>query len=80
MTMLLPAVGDLRRALTRYDEAVVEDERWPTDETARLREDCAYTLCVMTATTDVAAAVRAADAALEQCAVPAAQSGVGEAA
>jgi hypothetical protein len=64
--VLLPTASDLRCALSRYAEAVIEDERCPTPGTARVREDRSYTLCVMTASTDVAAAVRAADAVLEQ--------------
>ncbi|MFJ8826597.1 DUF5133 domain-containing protein [Streptomyces sp. NPDC102467] len=64
--MLLPTARDLRRALTRYAEAVIEDERFPTTATAREREDRAYTLCVMTGAAEVAGALHAADALLER--------------
>ncbi|MHC5256433.1 DUF5133 domain-containing protein [Streptomyces sp. UC4497] len=60
--MLLPTAADLRRALARHAEAIIEDERHSTPSTARARQDSAYTLCVMTGTNDVADAVRAADA------------------
>jgi hypothetical protein len=64
MTVLLPTASDLRRALTRHDEAVGRDERRSTPETVRAREDSAYTLCVMTGTTGVEEARRAAAALL----------------
>ncbi|MEV1025941.1 DUF5133 domain-containing protein [Streptomyces sp. NPDC050264] len=64
--MLLPTARDLRGALTRYAEAVIEDERFPTAATARTREDRAYTLCVMTGAAEVVAALHAADALLER--------------
>lgn len=63
--MLVPTSADLRQALARYAEAAIDDTRHPTPGTARAREDRAYTLCVMTGTTDVASAICAADTLLE---------------
>lgn len=62
--MLHPTPGDLRAALSRYADAVIEDERRSTPDTVRRREDTAYTLCVMTGVTDVRQALNAADALL----------------
>ncbi|MEV7403414.1 DUF5133 domain-containing protein [Streptomyces sp. NPDC091267] len=62
--MLLPTPGDLRAALSRYADAVIEDERRSTPDTLRRREDTAYTLCIMTGVTDVKRALAAADALL----------------
>ncbi|MHB9757601.1 DUF5133 domain-containing protein [Streptomyces sp. BYX5S] len=62
MTVLLPTAATLRRALARHAEADAEDERHSTPRTVRAREDSAYTLCVMTGTTCVEDALRAADA------------------
>lgn len=62
--MLLSMAIDLRQALTRYAEAVLEDERRATRETARAREERARTLCEMTGTSDVVAAIHAATAFL----------------
>lgn len=64
MAMLLPTASELRRALIRHDETRGEDERRSTPETARAREDSAYTLCVLTGTHGVAEARRAAHALL----------------
>lgn len=64
MTVLLPTADDLRRAMARYAEALSEDERCPTPRTRRVREDTAYTLCVMTNTKDVREATRFAEAVL----------------
>nr|WP_202454587.1 DUF5133 domain-containing protein [Streptomyces sp. SID8367] len=63
---MIPTAGDLRAALSRHAAAVVEDESCPTEQTARTREDCVYTLCVMTGTLDITAALGRADALLEQ--------------
>ncbi|MGW7072891.1 DUF5133 domain-containing protein [Streptomyces sp. NPDC054855] len=63
--VLLPTPADLRRALARYADAVINDERHPTPDTARERENHAYTLCVMTGTTDIRSAMRTADALLD---------------
>lgn len=62
--MLLPTPGDLRAALSRYADAVIEDERHSTPDTIRQREDTAYTLCVMTGVSDVRDALTTADAIL----------------
>ncbi|WP_240799198.1 DUF5133 domain-containing protein [Streptomyces sp. A0958] len=62
--MLLPTPGDLRAALSRYADAVIEDERRSTPDTVRQREDTAYTLCVMTGVSDVREALSTADALL----------------
>ncbi|MFB8209024.1 MULTISPECIES: DUF5133 domain-containing protein [unclassified Streptomyces] len=62
--MLLPTPADLRAALSRYADAVIEDERRSTPETLRQREDTAYTLCVMTGVSDVREALSTADALL----------------
>ncbi|MEV0573228.1 DUF5133 domain-containing protein [Streptomyces sp. NPDC050392] len=62
--MLHPTPGDMRATLSRYADAVIEDERHSTPGTVRRREDTAYTLCVMTGVTDVKQALNAADALL----------------
>ncbi|MFJ3086610.1 DUF5133 domain-containing protein [Streptomyces sp. NPDC086838] len=59
--MLLPTPADLRAALSRYADAVIEDERRSTPDTVRQREDTAYTLCVMTGVSDVREALSTAD-------------------
>ncbi|NEC69314.1 DUF5133 domain-containing protein [Streptomyces sp. SID9727] len=64
--MLLPTPADLRAALSRYADAVIEDERRSTPETIRQREDTAYTLCVMTGVSDVRDALSTADALLSR--------------
>lgn len=64
--MLNPRPQDLRVALTRYADARIHDDRFPTESTARAVEDAAYTLCVMTGTRDVPQALKAADALLGQ--------------
>ena len=64
--MLLPTPADLRAALSRYADAVIEDERRSTPDTVRQREDTAYTLCVMTGVSDVHEAVSTADALLRR--------------
>ncbi|WP_240799624.1 DUF5133 domain-containing protein [Streptomyces sp. A1277] len=66
--MLLPTPGDLRAALSRYADAVIEDERRSTPDTVRQREDTAYTLCVMTGVSDVREALSTADALLRNSA------------
>ncbi|MEW1692987.1 DUF5133 domain-containing protein [Streptomyces sp. NPDC091265] len=53
MALLLPTPGDLRAALSRYADAVIEDECRSTLDTVRRREDTAYTLCVMTGVNDI---------------------------
>nr|WP_239091430.1 DUF5133 domain-containing protein [Streptomyces sp. SID14478] len=58
---MLPTAHDVRVALARFADAVVTDERCPTTESARARENAAYTLCVMTGTTEATQAVAAAD-------------------
>ncbi|MGW6061907.1 DUF5133 domain-containing protein [Streptomyces sp. NPDC055189] len=63
--MLLPTPAELRRALARYADAAIDDERHSTLEKARTREDHAYTLCIMTGTTNIFEAIRAADAIVE---------------
>ncbi|WP_405901374.1 DUF5133 domain-containing protein [Streptomyces sp. NBC_00727] len=72
--MLLPTPADLRAALSRYADAVIEDERRSTPGTVRQREDTAYTLCVMTGVSDVREALSTADALLHRGG-PAAQPG-----
>ncbi|MEV7405348.1 DUF5133 domain-containing protein [Streptomyces sp. NPDC091267] len=62
--MLLPTPGDLRAALSRYADAVIEDECRSTLDTVRRREDTAYTLCVMTGVNDIRGALAEADALL----------------
>ncbi|MCX0247763.1 MULTISPECIES: DUF5133 domain-containing protein [Streptomyces] len=64
--MLLPTPADLRAALSRYADAVIEDERRSTPDTIRQREDTAYTLCVMTGVSDVRDALSTADALLSR--------------
>ncbi|MFF5336545.1 DUF5133 domain-containing protein [Streptomyces sp. NPDC013181] len=64
--MLLPTPADLRAALSRYADAVIEDERHSTPESVRRREDTAYTLCVMTGVSDVREALSTADALLNR--------------
>lgn len=64
LALLHPTPGDLRAALSRHADAVVEDERYSTPGTVRRRKDTAYTLCVMTGVTDVKQALSAADALL----------------
>lgn len=64
LALLHPTPGDLRAALSRYADAVIEDERRSHPDTVRRREDTAYTLCVMTGVTDVRQAVKTADALL----------------
>ncbi|MEU6680206.1 DUF5133 domain-containing protein [Streptomyces sp. NPDC046925] len=79
MTVLLPTPAELRRALARYADAAIDDERHSTPEKARTREDHAYTLCVMTGTTNIFEAMRAADAIVESTAtdLPTVTSSVG---
>ncbi|MEV8318469.1 DUF5133 domain-containing protein [Streptomyces sp. NPDC059900] len=81
MTVLLPTPAELRRALARYADAAIDDERHSTPENARAREDHAYTLCIMTGTTNIFEAMRAADAIVEGTAtgLPAVTSRVGPA-
>ncbi|WP_405802829.1 DUF5133 domain-containing protein [Streptomyces halstedii] len=62
--MLTPRPQDLRVALARYADARIEDDRLPTDATARAVEDAAYTLCVLTGTQDVPQAIALADSLL----------------
>ncbi|MFD6281925.1 DUF5133 domain-containing protein [Streptomyces sp. NPDC060209] len=62
--MLTPSPQDLRVALARYADARIEDARRSTDVTARIVEDAAYTLCVMTGTQAVPQALHAADTML----------------
>ncbi|WP_330242073.1 DUF5133 domain-containing protein [Streptomyces sp. NBC_00525] len=64
--MLLPTPADLRAALSRYADAVIEDERRSTPESVRRREDTAYTLCVMTGVSEVREALSRADALLDR--------------
>ncbi|MGW6275519.1 DUF5133 domain-containing protein [Streptomyces sp. NPDC055060] len=66
--MLLPTPAELRRALARYADAAIDDERHSTLETARTREDRAHTLCTMTGTTNIFEAMRVADAIVESTA------------
>ncbi|TXS04489.1 DUF5133 domain-containing protein [Streptomyces sp. col6] len=73
--MLLPTPADLRAALSRYADAVIEDERRSTPDTVRRREDTAYTLCVMTGVSDVREAVSTADTLLRRGA-PAEEAGL----
>ncbi|MEU1369907.1 DUF5133 domain-containing protein [Streptomyces sp. NPDC005803] len=66
--MLHPTPADLRAALSRYADAVIEDERRSTPSTVRQREDTAYTLCVMTGVSEVRQALAKADALLRSSA------------
>lgn len=59
--MLTPHPRDVRVALARYAEARIENDRYPTEATARAVEDATYTLCVMTATTHISQALSTAD-------------------
>lgn len=62
--MLVPTARDLRVALSRYADAVIEDLRHSTPDTVGRREDAAHTLCVMTGVSDERSAPAAADALL----------------
>ncbi|MEV0097264.1 DUF5133 domain-containing protein [Streptomyces sp. NPDC050738] len=62
--MLIPSTEDLRAALAQYADAVITDERCSTPESARRRENTAYTLCVLTGTSEPDRAIAAADALL----------------
>ncbi|WUT00939.1 DUF5133 domain-containing protein [Streptomyces sp. NBC_00708] len=73
--MLLPTPADLRAALSRYADAVIEDERRSTPDTVRRREDTAYTLCVMTGAGNVREAMSTADTLLRR-GVPAEEAGL----
>ncbi|MFH8487769.1 DUF5133 domain-containing protein [Streptomyces longisporoflavus] len=66
--MLFSTAVSLRQALSRYAEAVLEDERHSTPESARVRKDRADALCAITGTTEVASAIHAATTVLG-CAV-----------
>lgn len=72
LALLLPTPGDLRAALSRYADAVIEDERRSTLATSRRREDAGYTLCVMTGENEVRQALAEADALLRPIAPAAA--------
>ncbi|MFJ8362045.1 DUF5133 domain-containing protein [Streptomyces sp. NPDC093984] len=63
--MLVPDPKAVRRLLTRYASLRIALAEQETPELARQLADVSYTLCVMTGTKDVRAAVAAADAFLE---------------
>ncbi|KIF66191.1 hypothetical protein HY68_37180 [Streptomyces sp. AcH 505] len=64
--MLTPHPQDLRVALARYADARIEDDRHPTEATARAVDDATYTLCVMTGTRNIPQALSTADALLSR--------------
>ncbi|MFF3171014.1 DUF5133 domain-containing protein [Streptomyces sp. NPDC057900] len=76
--MLLPTPMDLRTALSRYADAVIDDHRHSTSDTARRHEDTAYTLCIMTGANEVRRALAIADALL-RTSTPAAGTAHGDA-
>ncbi|MGZ3113472.1 DUF5133 domain-containing protein [Streptomyces sp. H62] len=64
--MIIPAEKELRSVLARFAQARIEHDVCPTGLTSRTLEDTTYTLCVMTGARTAEAALRTADALLEQ--------------
>ncbi|WP_435878227.1 DUF5133 domain-containing protein [Streptomyces bobili] len=62
--MIVPDPKTVRTLLTRYASLRIAQAERETPRTARELEDVVYTLCVLMATSDVRAAVAAADALL----------------
>ncbi|MFJ5262031.1 DUF5133 domain-containing protein [Streptomyces sp. NPDC088387] len=72
--MITPSATAVRTLLARYADARIAHESGPTAATVRRLDDVSYTLCVLTARTEIAEALAAADALL-RVAEPAARVG-----
>ncbi|MER5890839.1 DUF5133 domain-containing protein [Streptomyces sp. NPDC001941] len=59
--MVVPAEGELRRVLARFDRARTAHEGCPSPASSRSLDDATYTLCVMTGTRTAEEAVAVAD-------------------
>jgi hypothetical protein len=76
--LLVPDSKVVRKLLTRYASLRIAQAERPTPAVTRELEDVSYTLCVMTATTDIGEAIARADALLLAKCRPTPQEGEAE--